>query len=159
MSDASGRRVGLPNPPDGRQGFGGWSGVERRLHINVKELLVPLLFLRSNPIPEGTAPLLRDGQHGRGPLSRPPRDIQIRPSVFPFRSRFRPVGPFPPSIPSARFLPGVENVWADALSGFRGSSVDWQLRPERFGGSLSAVGHSGGGPLRVPAALPNYRPF
>ncbi|KAG0721144.1 hypothetical protein GWK47_006512 [Chionoecetes opilio] len=31
-----------------------------------------------------------------------------------------------------RFLPGAENVWADALSRFRGSSVEWQLRPERF---------------------------
>ncbi|KAG0729434.1 hypothetical protein GWK47_003488 [Chionoecetes opilio] len=54
MSDASDVGWGYQSS-DGRQGFGGWSGVERRLHINVKELLVPLLFLRSNPIPEGTA--------------------------------------------------------------------------------------------------------
>lgn len=33
---------------------------------------------------------------------------------------------------SASFFPGAENVLAGALSRFRGSSVEWQLWPERF---------------------------
>ncbi|KAG0719101.1 hypothetical protein GWK47_051190 [Chionoecetes opilio] len=116
---------------DGRQGFGGWSGVERRLHINVKELLVPLLFLRSNPIPEGTALCFEMDNMvavhclARQGTSKSALLLSLSEQIFGLAARFH-------LHLSARFLPGVENVWADALSRFRGSSVEWQLRPERF---------------------------
>ncbi|KAG0711671.1 hypothetical protein GWK47_020093 [Chionoecetes opilio] len=81
--------------------------------------------------------------------------------LSPFGEIFGPgPGPVPPFICSTRFSgPGVENVWADALSRFRGS-----------GGGVANFARSalrvsvGGGALRRwtssrPAALPNYRPF
>lgn len=34
--------------------------------------------------------------------------------------------------PSASYIRGVENKWADALSRFKGSSVEWTLKMKRF---------------------------
>ncbi|KAG0714902.1 hypothetical protein GWK47_013202 [Chionoecetes opilio] len=94
-----------------------------------------------------------------GPLSRPPRDIQIAFCCL-FRSRssaWRPVSTF-------ICLPGSCRGWrmcgADALSRFRGSSVEWQLRPERFAAPLGGGGALPGVDLfPVPPLCPKYRPL
>ncbi|KAG0714037.1 hypothetical protein GWK47_014912 [Chionoecetes opilio] len=111
-----------------------------------------------NPIPEGTALCFEMDNMVAVHCLAPPKGHPNPPFCCPFRSRssaWRPVSIF---ICLPRFLPGVENVWADALSRFRGSSVGGSFAGALCG-SLSAVGHSGGGPLRVPPPLPNYRPF
>ncbi|KAG0722172.1 hypothetical protein GWK47_045013 [Chionoecetes opilio] len=141
---------GLPIPDGGRVSAGGPGGAQ--IHINVKGC-GPLFFLDRTP-PEGTALFLRDRQHGRG-MSRPPRDIQYA-LCCPFRSDLRPAARFHLScLPGSP--PGGGNVCAHALSRFRGSSVEWELRPEALRLS-SAVGTPEVDPFasRPPAQL---RPF
>ncbi|KAG0723357.1 hypothetical protein GWK47_042869 [Chionoecetes opilio] len=74
----------------GRQDFGEWSVEEWSLHIIVRELLVPLLFLRSIPVPQGTA-LCWDGHHGRSPLFCSQAKPFLSPSVC-LRSSYREWG-------------------------------------------------------------------
>ena len=41
---------------------------------------------------------------------------------------------------SARYVPGRENNWADALSRFKGTSVEWHLRPQVFSSLVTRYG-------------------
>ncbi|KAG0728741.1 hypothetical protein GWK47_031864 [Chionoecetes opilio] len=106
-------------------GFRGWSGVERRIHINVKELLVPLLFSVIEPIP---ALLLRDDNRVAVPVS-PAWDIQIRPYCVPFGARSSAwLALFHLHLYAGSCRSG--ECVAGALSRFRGSSLEWQLCPD-----------------------------
>ncbi|KAG0718821.1 hypothetical protein GWK47_051706 [Chionoecetes opilio] len=129
MSDAS-DVGGATNPPTaGRVSAGGpgWSADS----TSTSGVLVPLLFLRTNPIPEGTALCFEMDNMARPTVSPGPRDIQIRPSVVPFGADLRPGGPFSP-FTVCQVPAGSGECVGRRLSRFQGSSVEWQLRPERF---------------------------
>ncbi|KAG0717597.1 hypothetical protein GWK47_054099 [Chionoecetes opilio] len=85
-------------------------------------------------------------------LPDPPFLLSLSEQIFGLAARFH-------LHLSARFLPGVENVWADALSRFRARRFEWQLHPERFAALCRRWGTPEVDPLCVPPALPNYRPF
>ncbi|KAG0718135.1 Heparan sulfate glucosamine 3-O-sulfotransferase 3A1 [Chionoecetes opilio] len=134
-------------------GFRRWSGVERRLTSTSRTCCSLFLFLRSTRSRRDGS-LLRDGQHGRGPLSRPPRDIQIRRFCCSFRIRSSAGGPFPPS--SCLQVPaGSGDVWADALSRFpRGLVWSGSFTPERFAALCRAVGTPGWNLFASPPLCP-----
>ncbi|KAG0723058.1 hypothetical protein GWK47_043354 [Chionoecetes opilio] len=105
--------------------------------------------------------LLRDGQHGsrstclaRQGTSRSALLLSLSEQIFGLAARFSPSFCLP------GFLPGVENVWADAPSRFRGGR-QWSGSFAR--GAFAALcrrwGTPGVEPLRVPPLCPNYRPF
>ncbi|KAG0718767.1 hypothetical protein GWK47_051842 [Chionoecetes opilio] len=151
MSDASDVGGGYQTP-DGRRGFSAGGSGWSQIHINIKELLVPLLFLRSNPIPEGTALCFEWTTWSRSTVSPAKGHPKICPSVVPFGADLRPGGPFPPSSVCRVSAGSGECVGRRPVS-FSGARREWQLRPERFA-ALSGVGHSGDGPLRVPPLCP-----
>ena len=116
---------------DGLQGRGLWSPSDKKRHINVRELMVPLLFLRQhrhlahlhicfhmdNVV--AVHCVRRMGSSRSLPL--------LRTSELLFTlaaSRHLTL--------SAVHLPGRDNVWADALSRTGSSSVEWALHPDSF---------------------------
>ncbi|KAG0729379.1 hypothetical protein GWK47_030451 [Chionoecetes opilio] len=155
MSDASDVGWGYQSS-DGRQGFGGWSGVERRLHINIKELLVPLLFLRSNPIPEGTALCFEMDNMvavhclARQGTSKSALLLSLSEQIFGLAARFH-------LHPSARFLPGVENGGGPPPP-VPGPSWVGGSSPERFAARVGGGAPRGVALLRPPAC-PTTGPF
>lgn len=115
----------------GHQACGGWSEERRSLHINLRELMVVREWLIRHPEISGMSVrfdmdnvtavqcVQRQGTARSGPL------LALSEDIFAEASR-RTISL------SARYVPGRENDWADALSRFRGTSVEWQLRPQVF---------------------------
>ncbi|KAG0710900.1 hypothetical protein GWK47_002415 [Chionoecetes opilio] len=144
------------NPPTA----GGFRRVVRggaQTPLNVKELLVPLFFLPSNPIPEGKGSLLRDGQKWSGStvppakgLPDPPLLFSLSGQIFGLAARFHPL--------SATRFPGPgggERGGPTHCLASPGSSVEGSFT--RALAALCGGGASGGGPL-CSRRLPNYRP-
>ena len=115
----------------GLQGSGTWSPRDRMRHINVRELMVPFLFLQQQPTlrdchvsfhldnvaavqcvrrmgSSRSLPLLRASEHLFALAES--RNLTL----------------------SASHLPGRHNAWADALSRSMRSSVEWSLHPDTF---------------------------
>ena len=117
--------------PSGHQGSGEWSRSERDLHINVRELLVPWIFLRRHPTVRDTSICfamdsqvavycINAGGSSRSwalldASERLHREAESRGITL-----------------SAVYVPGQDNVWADALSRHSTSSVEWGLTREAF---------------------------
>ncbi|KAG0724367.1 hypothetical protein GWK47_005170 [Chionoecetes opilio] len=72
------------NPPRARQGFGGWSGVERRLHIKRQGAAGPLLSSDRTRSQMGRL-LFGNGQRVRGPTVSPAKGLPDPPFCCPFR--------------------------------------------------------------------------
>lgn len=115
----------------GLQGRGQWSPADRERHINVRELMVPLLFLRhqrqlthlhlSFHMDNVAAVhcVQKMGSSRSLPLLRATEQLFSLAA-----SRHLTL--------SAVHLPGRSNVWADALSRTAASSVEWSLDPDAF---------------------------
>ena len=115
----------------GHQASGHWSTEEHDLHINLKELLIPLFFLQETILPRGTAVCFdmdntaavhcvnRQGSSKSDDLLSLSEQIFHQSLLYNLSL-------------SATHLPGESNDWADALSRFRGSSVEWTLHGDLF---------------------------
>ncbi|XP_045106652.1 uncharacterized protein LOC123501712 [Portunus trituberculatus] len=124
------RRMGFPVQL-GHQACGGWSEENRSLHINLWELLVVQEWLfRHHEIRGLSVRFDRDNVTAvhciqRQGTARSRQLLALSEDIFAEAS-LRQLSL------SAKFVPGQENTWADALSRFRGSSVEWRLRPRVF---------------------------
>lgn len=108
------------------QVFNFWLTGERDLHINTRELILPLFFLQQNADLEGEVICFDMGNTAavhciaRQGTSRPDSLLFLSEQIFDLaESRQIEV--------LAQYLPGEDNEWVDALSRFRGSSVEWTL--------------------------------
>ena len=115
----------------GHQECGAWGDVLRAHHINFRELWVAKEWLERNPelsnkgvrfdmdnVPAVQC-LQRQGTARSDSLLSLSEDILGQAAKRSLHL-------------SAKYVPGRENDWADALSRFRGTSVEWHLRPEVF---------------------------
>ena len=124
---------------NGIQGRGRWSRSDRRKHINVRELMVPLLFLCQQPdlhdchirfhLDNVAAVhcIHKQGSSRSLPLLRASENLMSLAA-----SRHLTL--------SALHLPGRHNVWADALSRSEDSSVEWSLHPDTFSDLVDLFG-------------------
>ena len=115
----------------GFQGRGLWSSEDKLRHINVRELMVPLLFLHQHvhlahlhvcfqmDNVAAVQCIKRMGSSRSLPLLRTSEELFALAA-----SRHLTL--------SAVHLPGRDNVWADALSRRTASSVEWALHPDAF---------------------------
>ena len=115
----------------GHQGSGLWTVEERRLHINVKELLVVYLALCREPslekmavhvFSDSTAAVHCVNKQGTVRSSR----LLGATEVLLLEADRRDL------ILRASHLAGTENSWADALSRDSARSIDWSLTVECF---------------------------
>ena len=116
---------------DGFQGQGLWTPELAALHINARELSVPLLYLRQVPSVRDRAIMFSlDNQVAVRCINRQgsPRSLSLQSvaeALFVLAHSRR-------LCLKASFLPGRANVWADALSRHKASSVEWSLTPVAF---------------------------
>ncbi|XP_045104921.1 uncharacterized protein LOC123500300 [Portunus trituberculatus] len=109
------------------QACGGWSEENRFLHINLRELFVVQEWLfRHHEIRGLSVRFDMDNVTAvhyiqRQGTARSRQLLALSEDIFAEAS-LRQLSL------SAKFVPGRENTWADALSRFRGSSVEWRLR-------------------------------
>ncbi|KAK3880633.1 hypothetical protein Pcinc_014878 [Petrolisthes cinctipes] len=115
----------------GHQRCGGWKEGERLLHINARELMVAKEWLNRHPQfarigvrfdMDNVAAVQCLQKQGTVRSEIP---LSLSEQIFAIAAK-RDIHL------SARYVPGRENDWADALSRFRGTSVEWQLRPLVF---------------------------
>ena len=130
VTDASDSGWGFQSST-GLQGAGLWSAVHRRLHINARELLVPVLFLLRHPHLRSVAVCFRmDSQvavHCVMRLGSSRSLLLQRVSERLFRLAWARSLHL-----SAVYVPGSANIWADALSRSAVSSVEWSLTDDAF---------------------------
>ena len=124
---------------DGRQGRGTWDEELRRSHINLRELLVVVYFLRDNPLLENVSIGFRmDNVAAVQCVARmgSSRSVALlETSEVLFETAFSRGITL-----SAVHLAGQDNVWADALSRARTSSVEWSLDEDAFQDLLELAG-------------------
>ncbi|KAK3895260.1 hypothetical protein Pcinc_001010 [Petrolisthes cinctipes] len=115
----------------GHQRCVGWKEGERLLHINARELMVAKEWLNRHPQfarigvrfdMDNVAAVQCLQKQG---TARSEILLSLSEQIFAIAAK-RDIHL------SARYVPGRENDWADALSRFRGTSVEWQLRPLVF---------------------------
>lgn len=123
----------------GHQNHGGWKGRLREAHINIRELHVAYRFLlvhkdiRDIGIAfemDSVAAVYCINRQG---TSRSEDLLSLSEKIFR-EAHSRSL------LLSAVHVPGVQNSWADALSRFRGTSVEWQLCPKVFRSLLDRWG-------------------
>ncbi|KAG7157218.1 hypothetical protein Hamer_G010071 [Homarus americanus] len=111
----------------GHQQFGGWTDEWRVAHINIRELYVAWRFLENNHttqdeaicfVMDSTAAVFCLNRRG---TSHSAQLLSLSEQIFK-KAHHQSIHL------SARHVPGIENGWADALSRFKGTSVDWTLR-------------------------------
>ena len=114
---------------EGHQDQERWSEARSNLHINARELLVPLLFLQRVPVQAIGIRFLIDNQVAVACINKQGSRSRILLEIA--ESLFRLAEARQISL-TAQYLPGTENQWADALSRLSTSSVEWTLTQQTF---------------------------
>ena len=123
----------------GHQACGAWTKEQRLLSINYRELCVVQEWLLRTQIQQGTAVRFdMDNSTAvacirRQGTSRSESLLSLSEDIFQLAQHLR-------IYLSARYVPGIENDWADALSRFRGTSFEWNLRPQVFASLVTRFG-------------------
>lgn len=115
----------------GLQGRGQWSRADRRRHINVRELMVPLLFLRHQDHLSHTHLCFHMDNVAAVHCVSKMGSSRSLPLLIVAEQLFAVAAARLLTL-SAVHLPGRCNVWADALSRTGTSSVEWALHPDAF---------------------------
>ncbi|KAK3883152.1 hypothetical protein Pcinc_012511 [Petrolisthes cinctipes] len=115
----------------GHQRCGGWKEGERLLHINARELMVAKEWLNRHP--QFARIGVRFDMDNVAAVQCLQKQGTARSEIFlSLSEQIFAIAAKRDIHLSARYVPGRENDWADALSRFRGTSVEWQLRPLVF---------------------------
>ncbi|KAK3886844.1 hypothetical protein Pcinc_009030 [Petrolisthes cinctipes] len=115
----------------GHQRCGGWKEGERLLHINARELMVAKEWLNRHP--QFARIGVRFDMDNVAAVQCLQKQGTVRSEILlSLSEQIFAIAAKRDIHLSARYVPGRENDWADALSRFRGTSVEWQLRPLVF---------------------------
>ena len=116
---------------EGIQGRGLWSPEDRERHVNVRELMVPLLFLHQQSHLTHLHICFHMDNVAAVQCVRRMGSSRSLPLLRTSESLFTLAASRQLTL-SAVHLPGRHNVWADALSRQEMSSVEWSLHPDAF---------------------------